>query len=124
MTHPDKYKGIASLLPKKLVDTYSYFNQIITKQTQNLLKGNPAASASKSAKATKQKSELRKWAIDYFISHPYAEYDEVAEFLVSYSVSHGHKMANGNPYKFSTIKSAIGKTRDEARNIITSNAKK
>lgn len=124
MSHPDKYKGIASVLPKIAVDLFYLSQEKINKYKNNLAKGNPAASASKSNKASKQRAELRKWAVDYFRSHPYKSYDEAADFLEPLSFNRGHRMANGKPYKTSTIKKAIGKTRDEARAIIEANQKK
>lgn len=124
MTDSDKYKGIAALLPKIAVDFFYRGREQLNKYTTNLAKGNPAASASKSNKASKQRAELRKWAVDYFRSHPYKSYDEAADFLEPLSFDRGHRMANGKPYKTSTIKKAIGKTRDEARAIIEANQKK
>lgn len=124
MSHNDKYKGIASLLPKIAVDFFYYGQEQVNKYAKNLAKGNPAASLSKSKKAAKQKADLRKWAVDYFCSNPYKSYDEAAKFLLPHSLDHGHRMANGNPYAISTIKKAIGKTRDEARAINAANAKK
>jgi hypothetical protein len=124
LSNSDKYDGIASLLPKIAVDLFYLGQEQINKYSKNLAKGNPAASASKSKKAMKQNAELRKWAVDYFRSNPYKSYDEAAEYLLPYSLQHGHRMANGNPYATSTIKRAIGKSRDEARAINAANAKK
>ena len=107
MTDESKYTGIAGLLPKIAVDIFNKFNK-------NLVKGNPAAALSKSKKAAAQIKQQRDWAIDVFRVHPYWSYDQVVEEVFKMVTIHRHTMANGNPYKLSTIRKAIQGTQAEA----------
>ncbi len=124
MSHPDKYKGIASVLPKIAVDLFYLSQEKINKYKNNLAKGNPAAAKSKSSKASQQRTEWRTWALETFVANPNWEYSEVADHVSSIALKQGHKMANGNSYKSSTIEKYIQGTKKEALQIIADKAKR
>ena len=116
----NNYDGIASLLPESTVDAYAYANKF----TKNLEKGNPAAALSKSKKASAQKNQQREWAIDVFRVHPFWSYDQVVEVVFKTVKIQRHEMANGNPYKLSTVRKAIQGTRGEAAKRFSETSKK
>ena len=76
-------------------------------QLQNLAKGRATARVQKGERAIKYHADWRSWASETWVKNPFWDLDKVAEHVLSVATKEGHKMANGNAYKSSTVKMEI-----------------
>jgi len=77
------------------------------KQFQNLAKGNPAASKSKTERGNRYHDLWKEWARETWDAHPHWEVTRVADHVLKIANKKNHKMANGNVYKVGTITKVI-----------------
>lgn len=72
-----------------------------------LSKGREKASKNKAEKASEYHAKWREWAGETINKNPLWDLEQLAEYVLSVATRQGHKMANGNKYQQSTIKSVI-----------------
>ncbi len=117
MVDKERYSGICSLLPEKVVDLHisnDHKNEVISKAIHELEKnvhglamGPKASRELRSGHAEKHKIIWQQWAKEAFELHPRYGYKNIIDIVIMKVNEAGHRKLNDKHYSKRTIRDAI-----------------